>query len=201
MPFTRPPSTDAALARLIEGNRRFVEERPQATVHSALRVELASGQNPFAVILGCSDSRVPIETIFDQQPGNLFVARIAGNVVSDDGLGSIEYAVDILNAQLVVVLGHSACGAVQAAMQAIEFGTKFKGHVQGLVDAVEPAVRAARERHGDWLRDAVAENVRHSTALLLERSAIVREAAERGDIRVVGGVYDLHSGRVEFEPS
>lgn len=199
MPFTRPASVDDALNRLVEGNRRFVEERPQATVHSALRVELASGQDPFAVVLGCSDSRVPIETLFDQLPGNLFVVRVAGNVVSEDGLGSIEYAVSMLNVQLVVVLGHSACGAVQAAMKTIEFGTTYKDHVQWLVDAVVPPVRAARELHGDWLHDAVAGNVRHSVAAILERSATVREASERRELRTVGAVYDLHSGRVTFD--
>lgn len=199
MPFTRPASVDDALARLREGNLRFVEERPQATVHSALRVELASGQDPFAVVLGCSDSRVPIETLFDQQPGNLFVARVAGNVVSEDVLGSIEYAVELLDVQLVVVLGHSACGAVQAAIQAIEFGTTYKDHIQWLVDAVVPPVRAARERKGDWLHDAVAGNVRHSADAILERSGIVRSAAERGSVRVEGAVYDLHSGRVTFD--
>lgn len=199
MPFTRPASVDDALARLVDGNRRFVEERPQATVHSALRVELASGQDPFAVVLGCSDSRVPIETLFDQQPGNLFVARVAGNVVSEDVLGSIEYAVELLDVKLVVVLGHSACGAVQAAIQAIEFGTTYKDHIQWLVNAVVPAVRAARERKGDWLHDAVADNVRHSADAILERSGIVRSAADRGSVRVVGAVYDLHSGRVTFD--
>lgn len=198
MPFTKPKSLDEALARLVGGNQRFVEERPQATVHSALRVELASGQTPFAVILGCSDSRVPIETIFDQLPGNLFVVRVVGNVVNDDGLGSLEYAVDILASQLVVVLGHSTCGAVQAAMQAIEFGTTYKEHVQTLVDAVVPAVRSAREAHGDWLHDAVAANVRHSVEAIMERSTTIRDAAQRGAVRVVGAVYDLHSGKVDF---
>ncbi len=198
MVFKRPSSLDDAVRRLVEGNQRFVDERPQANVHSALRVELASGQNPFAVVLGCSDSRVPIETIFDQQPGNLFVVRVAGNVVSDDGLASIEYAVDVLKSMLVVVLGHSSCGAVQAAMQRIEFGSRFNGHIQWLVDQIVPTVTAART-HGNWLHDAVYANVRHSMDALVEHSEIVREAADRGEIRVVGGVYDLHTGKVDLQ--
>src|SRR5271155_2604626 len=120
MPYRQRPATpDEALARLLEGNRRFVAGTPQAPEPSAERIALASGQHPFAVVLGCSDSRVPIETIFDQRPGDLFVVRIAGNFVNEDGLASIEYAIDVLSSELVVILGHTRCGAVQAAMNYI----------------------------------------------------------------------------------
>jgi carbonic anhydrase len=198
MPFTRPASLDAAIERLVEGNRRFVEERPLAPVASAHRVELASGQSPFAVVLGCSDSRVPIETLFDQQPGNLFVIRVAGNVVNDDGLASIEYGIDILDCMLVVVLGHSACGAVKAAMQLVEVGTVFQGHIQRLAEIIAPAARRTRSDDDRWWDRSVRENVNNSTREIVRRSSIVAEAIKADRIRVTGAIYDLHSGRVNF---
>jgi carbonic anhydrase len=198
MPFTRPASLDAALARLAEGNRRFVEERPQAPPSSAHRVELASGQSPFAVVLGCSDSRVPIETIFDQHPGNLFVIRLAGNIVNDDGLASIEYGIEVLRCMLVVVLGHSQCGAVRAALEHVRAGTIFSGHIQRIADAITPSVRRAAARDGDVWEGAVAENVRAGAQAILDRSALVRAAAAQGSVRVAGAVYELHTGEVRF---
>jgi carbonic anhydrase len=199
MPFrNRPATPDEALARLLEGNRRFVDGAPRAPVPSAERIELASGQNPFAVVLGCSDSRVPIETIFDQQPGDLFVVRIAGNFVSDDGLASIEYAIAVLSCELVVVLGHTACGAVQAALQSIEDGTRFQGHIQRLADAIAPAANRARTLDGDWYDNAIIENVRDSASSTLGRSDIVSAAVKGGLVRVVGARYDLRSGQVHL---
>ena len=201
MPFTRPASIQAAVDRLLAGNRRFVEEHPTSPLQSALRIELAAGQTPFAVVLGCSDSRVPIETIFDQQPGSLFVVRVAGNIVNDDGLASIEYSVDILNSMLVVVLGHSQCGAVTAAVQHVRDGTTFHGHIQGLADAIAPAADATRSTDGDWLENAVAENVRRSAAELVRRSPLLAAAVENRSVGIVGAVYDLHSGKVTFQAS
>lgn len=194
----RPATPDEALARLLEGNRRFVKEVPHPPVHSANRIALESGQNPFAVVLGCSDSRVPIETIFDQQPGDLFVVRVAGNFVNDDGLASIEYALDVLSCELVVVLGHSGCGAVLAALQHIENGTHFRGHIQRLADAIAPAARRAKSLEGDWYENAVSENVRGGARAMLGRSEIINAAVESGTVRVVGAIYGLHSGRVTF---
>ncbi len=182
----RPTTPDEALARLLAGNGRFVDGTPQAPVPSAERIELASGQDPFAVVLGCSDSRVPIETIFDQRPGDLFVVRLAGNFVNDDGLASIEYAIDVLSCELVVVLGHTGCGAVQAALQHIESGTRFRGHIQRLADAIAPAARRARTMDGDWYANAVTENVRQSAHAALARSQIVNIAVAAGLVRVVG---------------
>ncbi len=198
MPFTRPASLDDAVARLIEGNRRYVEEHPVASVVSAQRVELASGQSPFATILGCSDSRVPIETIFDQQPGNLFVVRVAGNIVNDDGLASIEYAVTVLNSMLVVVLGHERCGAVKAALNYLETDTRLPGHMQRLADAIVPAARETRGTRGDWWHEAVIENARTNAREVIDRSTIVADAVREGRVRVVGAAYDLHSGIVTF---
>ncbi len=198
MPFTPPASLDAAITRLIEGNRRFVEERPLAPVPSAERIELASGQSPFATILGCSDSRVPIETIFDQQPGNLFVVRVAGNIVNDDGLASIEYGVTILDSILVVVLGHSQCGAVKAALDYVDTDSRLPGHMQCLADAIAPAARATQRTDGDWWRDAVIENVRMHAAAIEQRSRILGDAVRERRVRIAGATYDLHSGVVTF---
>lgn len=198
MPFTRPKSLDAAVTRLVDGNRRFVEERPLAPPPSAERVALASGQAPFATILGCSDSRVPIEAIFDQHPGNLFVVRIAGNIVNDDVLASVEYGVAILNTMLVVVLGHTKCGAVQAAIDHVQRGTHFDGHMQRLADAIAPAARDTQHDGEDWWSHAVDENVRRHAGELRERSEIIRTAVDAGTAGVIGATYDLESGRVRF---
>jgi carbonic anhydrase len=195
---SRPATPDDALARLLEGNRRFVAEEPHPPVRSANRIALESGQDPFAVVLGCSDSRVPIETIFDQQPGDLFVVRVAGNFVNDDGLASIEYALDVLSCELVVVLGHTGCGAVQAALQHLQTGTQFRGHIQRLADAIAPAARRAQSLPGDWYENAVIENVRGSAHAMLGRSEIVNAAVEGSTVRVAGAIYDLGTGRVTF---
>jgi carbonic anhydrase len=181
---------------LIEGNRRFVEEHPVAPVASAQRIELSSGQSPFATLLGCSDSRVPIETIFDQQPGNLFVIRVAGNIVNDDGLASIEYAITVLNSMLVVVLGHSQCGAVKAALDYVGSDVRLPGHMQLMADAIAPAARATRSSETDWWNDAVVENVRLNAAAVVKRSSIIADAVRDGRVRVIGAEYDLHSGVV-----
>ena len=196
MPFTPPSTPDEALARLLEGNRRFVEELPQTAVPSAERVELASAQRPFAVVLGCSDSRVPVETIFDQRPGDLFVIRLAGNIVTTEGLASIEYAREVLGCSLVVVLGHTSCGAVQAAMSLVESGTVFPGHIQLLAEAIAPIARDTRAAGNDWWTAAIKCNARAAKLAILRRSQIVRTAAAHGSLRVAAAVYDLHSGMV-----
>ncbi|HET9028934.1 MAG TPA: carbonic anhydrase [Candidatus Aquilonibacter sp.] len=200
MPFSRPATLDDAVLRLVEGNKRFVEERTLAPSPSAERISLANGQQPFATILGCSDSRVPIETIFDQRPGNLFVIRVAGNIVNEDGLASIEYGVAVLKSMLVVVLGHEQCGAVKAALDHLESGTFFPGHMQRLADAISPAAIATRadQTDGDWWHNAVVENVRRNARAVYERSKIIADAVAAGEARIVGAYYDLNSGRVEL---
>jgi carbonic anhydrase len=192
-----PADPGAALARLLEGNRRFAEGRSQAAAASAQRIELADAQQPFAAILGCSDSRVPVETIFDQGPGDLFVIRVAGNIVTTEGLGSIEYAVEILGSSLVVVLGHSNCGAVRAAMSFVESGTTFPGHIQLLAQAIAPIAAETRAADGEWWPAAVACNTRAAHRTMLRRSPLLRVAATRGKLRVAAMLYDLHSGSVE----
>lgn len=193
-----PADPSTALARLIEGNRRFAEGRPQAAAASARRIELADAQQPFAAVLGCSDSRVPVETIFDQGPGELFVIRLAGNIVTAEGLGSIEYAVEVLGSSLVVVLGHSSCGAVRAAMTFVESGAAFPGHIQLLAQAIAPVAADTRTAGSDWWSDAVVCNTRAARLAVLRRSPLLRVAATRGKVRVAAMLYDLHSGAVEL---
>jgi carbonic anhydrase len=164
-------SPSEALALLKEGNGRFVADSGTCTSLSVRRLELAAGQNPFAIVLGCSDSRVPIETVFDQVPGHIFVVRVAGNFVTEDGLGSIEYGVAVLKAPLIVVLGHSACGAVDATIKYVQGGPKPPGHIMGLVDAIEPAVRETKGGAGAWLDNAIARNVHDNVRALTTRSA------------------------------
>src|SRR5579872_4697605 len=179
-----PPRARQAYDTLLEGNARFVSGSPRAQMHTAKRVELANVQEPFAVVLGCSDSRVPVETIFDQEPGNVFVVRLAGNVIDAYTLGSIEYAVAILKASLLLVLGHSSCGALQP------------GHIQGLVGAIVPAARRTRDGAGDWLARAIAENVRLNMERAIDESSIVAQAVAAGALGIAGAVYDLHTGKV-----
>lgn len=201
MPAPPPAASTAAesLHLLTEGNARFVAGQSHHGALTSRRAELTAGQSPFAIVLGCSDSRVPIETVFDQPPGHIFVVRLAGNFVQEDGLASIEYSVAVLGSTLIMVLGHGSCGAVDATIQYLRDGTVQPGHIHRLVRAIEPAALATRELPGDWIANAVAENVRLNVAALTQRSGIIAEAVERGTVRVVGGVYDLHGGKVTFQ--
>ncbi len=201
MPAPLPAASTAeqSLQLLKEGNARFVAGESHYEGITARRLELVAGQSPFAIVLGCSDSRVPIETVFDQIPGNLFVVRLAGNFLDDNGLASIEYSVAVLGSSLIVVLGHSGCGAVDATLQYLRNGTVQPGHIQRLVAAIEPAAAAVRDEDGDWWDNAVAENVRLNVEVMTARSAIVAGAVAAGAVRVVGGVYDLHGGKVTFQ--
>ena len=199
MPLTRPTSIQAAIARLEEGNQRFVDERPGAHTPREIHKDLAQGQTPFAVILGCSDSRVPVETIFDELPGNLFVVRVAGNIVDDGGLASIEYAVEYLNSMLIVVLGHTGCGAVTASLQQIANKTTFPGHIKKLANAIAPAIVETEDPdHDKWLAAAVRRNVEESVSDLQQQSMLLHAAVDCGKIGIAGAVYDLHTGRVTF---
>ncbi len=182
-----PAVEDAALARLLEGNRRYADGSPRAAASSAHRVELADAQRPFAVVLGCSDSRVPVETIFDQGPGDLFVIRLAGNIVTAEGLGSIEYAIEFLGSGLVLVLGHTGCGAVQAAVSVVQSGNSPPGHIALLAEAIAPVARSA---------NPVEANARAGARALIKRSSIVRAAVTSSALRVAAAVYDLHTGLV-----
>lgn len=187
-----------ALALLKAGNARFVAGTPESQPFGHRVKDFAGAQTPFAAVLGCSDSRVPIETIFDQVPGKIFVVRVAGNFVNDDNLGSLEFAVEILEVPLVMVLGHASCGAVTAGLSFVRDGTRQRGHIQGLVDAMVPAVRSARSMEGDWLDNATAQNVALNVEEIPSRSKIVAELVESGNVQVVGGIYNVTTGVVAF---
>jgi carbonic anhydrase len=190
-------TANAHLAALMTGNARFVAGTPRCVPATARRTELANGQAPFAAVLGCSDSRVPVETIFDHDPGDVFVVRVAGNFVTDTGLGSLEYSYAVLKSELFMVLGHSSCGAVKAATEALK-GATFPGHIQGLATAIEPAAKATKGQAGDWVANATAENVRMNVRAILAQSTILAEAHAAGKITIVGAVYDLHTGKVNI---
>ena len=185
-------SSDAALAKLKEGNLRFASsEVSQSKPTAARRAETAQEQHPFAIILGCADSRTAPELIFDQNLGDLFVIRTAGNLVDDHALGSIEYAVAHLGARLVVVLGHQRCGAVKAALES----DHAPGHIESLVRDIQPAVKAAKGKPGDPLSAAVTENARHVAAQIKAKAALGDLAKE---VRIVSAVYDLDTGKIDW---
>lgn len=178
------------LDRLIQGNERYVNS---ATVchedWSAKRMALVQNQKPFAVIVACSDSRVPPEIVFDQTLGELFIVRVAGNIVDHFAIGSIEYGVSVLGANLVVVLGHSNCGAVDAALK----GMKFDNHIQEVLDDIQPSIK-----EGDSLEKAIKANVGTVVNLLRTSKPTLVEKVQKGTLSVVGGYYDLATGKVEF---
>jgi carbonic anhydrase len=190
-------SADAALSRLLSGNARY---RQDAAIHCNRnydrRAEVAAAQAPFAIVLGCADSRVPPEVVFDQRLGDLFVVRLAGNVADDNAVGSIEYAVEHFHPALVMVLGHEKCGAVSATLDALKTGTVVDGFIGTIVTAISPAVKRSRSERGDALRNAVAANVADVVKRLRTVSAVVANAERNGALRVVGASYDLANGHV-----
>jgi carbonic anhydrase len=194
------PTADEALARLIEGNERY--SRGQSR-HIAVRQEelatLAKGQQPYASILGCADSRVPVELIFDAGPGELFVVRVAGNVLSAEVAGSMQYAGMHLQTPLFVVLGHEGCGAVKAALDSRNEGIQHPSRIQILVDSILPAmerVDLALSQEAQ-LAQAVEANVR-TTLRVIRESPEGRMRAAEGRVKIVGAIYELSSGRVRF---
>lgn len=189
---------DAALERLEAGNRRYVEGVARRHDFKAEREALATGQNPFAAVLGCADSRIAPEYAFDTGRGDLFVVRIAGNFVTEEGIASLEYAVDVLHTPLVLVLGHQACGAVGATIKSIKDDETLPAHLPSLVAGLAPAVRAVLDEPGDTLDNAIRKNVLLTVAKLRTTTPILSKYAADGKIRVVGGVYRLHTGAVEI---
>jgi carbonic anhydrase len=198
-------SVAEALGRLRTGNRRFAAGSGGGAVGSQLRrAELAVGQEPFAVVLGCSDSRVPAEIVFDQGLGDLFVIRVAGNIVAASQIGSVEFAVERFGSPLVVVLGHSRCGAVLATLDELTRPTEHQSRdLRFIVDRVRPSVEAllATELRGDsqaLVAQAVRANVRASVNHLRRGSRILEQHLQDGRLVVVGAEYSLESGLVEF---
>jgi carbonic anhydrase len=194
------PTADQARQRLVEGNQRYVKGSMKAcgASSSATRSQLATGQKPFAIILSCSDSRVPPEMVFDEGLGELFVVRVAGNVPDPIVLGSIEYAAEHLASPLVVVLGHERCGAVTAAVDA---ESKATGNLAAIVKAVSPAVKRAKSTAHDKSKDAiveaaVVENARMVAGDLTKQSPILKKLVAEGRLRIVPARYDLDDGTV-----
>ena len=191
-------SPDSALDRLMKGNHRYVEGNMRRHDFSTERPALALGQNPFAGILSCADSRIGPEYAFDTGRGDVFVCRVAGNFANDDTIASFEYAVSVLSTPLIFVLGHQACGAVDSTIKQIKNGTSFPGHIPSLTNALTPAVDAASKQQGDLLANAIKENVKLAVQKLQSAGPILSEAVNQKKLRVVGGVYDLHTGKIEL---
>jgi len=216
------PPTEA-LSRLKEGNSRFTAGNPQHQHESAderkymaanslenpgmislgmtseqaskRRAELTKSQHPFAIILSCSDSRVPPELVFDEGLGDLFIVRVAGNVLNDEGIGSIEYGVEVLGARLIVVLGHQSCGAVDAAMKTVAANGKAPGHIQSLVTAIKPVVTSTPKADLETMTKA---NVKHVADALRSSKPILKARVDSGEVQVIGGYYTLDTGAVSF---
>jgi len=199
-------SASEALERLREGNRRFASgvESSNTLTNQTRRNELAAGQEPFAIVLGCSDSRVPAEIVFDQGLGDLFVIRVAGNIVASSQIGSVEFAAERFGTPLVVVLGHSQCGAVLATLEELTRPREAQSrNLRSIVDRVRPSVEAllATELRNDpdaLVRQAVRANVRVSANQLRHGSELLEQLIQRNGLRVVGAEYSLGSGVVEF---
>jgi carbonic anhydrase len=190
---------DEALRMLKEGNERFVTDAPFRGVQGReRRVEVARGQRPFAVLVGCSDSRVPPELLFGRGLGELFIVRVAGNTVDLTARGSVEYAVAELGVPLVLVLGHERCGAVAAAVEVVASNATFPGAIGEVVEPIVPAVLRAKAQPGELLDNAVRENVRRVVTRLRGNGAILPAMAEAGRRKVVGARYDRDDGAVDF---
>lgn len=187
-------SPDEALQKLMEGNKRYVEQKRTYPAQSLQRLtEIAYSQHPFAVILGCADSRVCAEHIFDRGLGDLFVVRVAGHILDSAVLGSIEYAAEHLGVPLILVLGHERCGAVKAALE----GKPVPGQIGNLVAAINPALTKAKGQAGDLLDNAVRANVKLVVDQLKSSQPILAELLKEGRLKIVGARYDLDSGKVE----
>jgi len=188
-------NADEALKRLTEGNKRYVVGkfiRPHQT--SVRRAELIDGQHPFAIVLGCSDSRIPVELVFDQGVGDLFVVRNAGNIADDVALGSIEYAAAHLHVPLIVVMGHGNCGAVTATAS----GGELEGHLPVIATAIRPAVYKVKTQRGDLVNHAHRANAAMVAEKLKSSKPVLSDLVRSGKLTVVAAFYDIKSGKVEF---
>ena len=198
--LTPPPNAihpDEALKRLMEGNARYAANEPNEKDFSHGRAERVSAQYPIVAVLSCSDSRVAPELAFDQGPGDVFAVRVAGNFVNQDGLASLEYGVKILGVPLIMVLGHTNCGAVAAAVKVVTEHVELPGHLPELVKAIEPAVIAAHARHpSDLVAAATEENVKLNVGRLNEDTPSSRRPTPPRRSTWSGGIYDLATGKI-----
>lgn len=187
---------DEVLDILRAGNERYLNGKTHKHDFHADRAELVQSQHPIAAVLSCSDSRVVPQFAFDQGSGKLFVVRVAGNIATAYGIASLEYAVEYLDTPLIYVLGHTSCGAVDAAIKVVKDGAELPGELPDLVELITRAVHNTESMTGDHLTNAVQENVRLTVAHLTNSSQIIQSRMESGKLRVVGGVYELASGKI-----
>ena len=186
----------AALNRLIEGNKRFTQNTYDKRDFQKQIVDTSEGQFPFAAILSCIDSRVPVEIVFDQGIGDVFSARVAGNIINEDILGSLEYACKVAGSKLIVVLGHTKCGAVTAACKNVELG-----NITALLSKIKPAVnmlKVGNELTESQIEQVSVQNVKLSIENIRQESSILSDMEKEGQIEIVGAIYDVSNGRVEF---
>jgi carbonic anhydrase len=202
---TKPPpkpenviSPDASLKRLMDGNARYVDGVARRHDFKHEREALAGGQNPYAAILSCADSRIAPEYAFDSGRGDLFVCRLAGNFANDDSVASLEYGVAVLGVPLILVLGHDGCGAIDATIKSLKDDKPLPGHLPSLVTALTPAVKAVSEKGGDVLGNAIRQNVIDNVAKLKSAGPILSAAVEQNKLKVVGGIYRLKDGKVDM---
>ena len=189
---------DDALARLMAGNKRYQKGAAKRHDFLAEREALVRGQNPYAGIVSCANSRIAPEYAFDSSRGDLFVVRVAGNFVNPDNLASFEYAVEVLKTPLLLVLGHDACGALRSTISSLQDKTTLPGHLPSLVAALAPAVKAVTGRPGDVLENATKANVRLAVEALKSATPLLSAAVADKRVKVVGGIYRLADGSVEL---
>ena len=195
-----PKTPDEAIKKLMDGNKRFVackEEHPRRCIK--VRQETAEGQTPFAAILACADSRVAPELVFDQGVGDLFVVRVAGNIVNPENygvLGSLEFGTLALGASVIMVLGHTQCGAIAGAIDALQKGTQFPGSIDNIVTTIGPAVEAVKDKPGDLLENSIVSNVKFGVDKLNGSVPVIADKVKEGKLKIVGANYDLSTGEV-----
>jgi len=190
-----PISPNEAVRCLLDGNQRFIHQKRQYPDQSLEHLRLvAKAQYPFAAILGCADSRVPAEIVFDQGLGDLFVVRVAGNVVSDTVIGSLEYSTTVLGSQLIVVLGHKRCGAVAEAIK----NEPLPGRIGLIIEGIKPSLERVKLRTGDHMQDVVIANIQYQTEKLQESSTILAQLLGEGKLKIVGACYDIDTGKVNI---
>jgi carbonic anhydrase len=190
---------DQSLRLMMEGNARYRANHSHARDFAVGRAARVATHRPIASVLSCSDARVGPEFVFDQGPGDLFVVRVAGNVLLDEGLASLEYAARFLGSPLIFVLGHSGCGAVEAAIKVVQDNTTLPGHLPELIDRLKPAVLAARGANPANLLDAaIAENVRRTMQAVTAAQPLLADEIAHGNVKLAGGVYDIATGKVNL---
>lgn len=189
---------EGALKRLMQGNKRYTTGRVNTRNFTKTRAALTKGQNPYASILSCADSRVSPELCFDEGRGDLFVNRLAGNYVSPDILASIEYGAAVLNSPLIMVLGHTECGAIKASIKADKDNVDFPGHIQTITTSLRGAVKAGQKDGGDLLAATTLENIKINVAMLKDSTPLLRQLVASQKLIVVGGLYHLDTGNVEL---